>query len=158
MKARLIKCAVTENTKEWLLPRRLTRPVPNPLPADTALDFGDRFEHCDGYPAGLSRQSRWLLRSATSLTIRRAYEDEQTEIVAVAQLSQRLGPQLGRLRVTTRNESRHPNRKEPSFRVADGVWGVTFASTKKRKAILPLPGTSQETAKSGSTVGSSQGR
>jgi hypothetical protein len=67
-------------------------------------------------------------------------DDVQTEILALARLLQQFGPQLGRPRVDTLNDSRHPNMKELRFDASDGVWRVAFASDSKRKAILLVAG------------------
>ena len=50
------------------------------------------------------------------------------------------GPQLGRPRVDTLNDSRHANMKELRFSAADGEWRVVFAFDTKRKAILLVAG------------------
>src|SRR5579862_2942818 len=50
------------------------------------------------------------------------------------------GPQLGRPRVDTLNDSRHANMKELRFGAADGEWRVAFAFDTKRKAILLVAG------------------
>jgi hypothetical protein len=68
------------------------------------------------------------------------YEDVQTEILALSQLLQHFGPQLGRPRVDTLNGSRHANMKELRFDAHDGVWRVAFAFDPKRKAILLVAG------------------
>ena len=67
-------------------------------------------------------------------------EDVRTEILALARLLQRFGPQLGRPRVDTLGGSRHANMKELRFDAADGVWRVAFAFDPKRKAILLVAG------------------
>jgi hypothetical protein len=64
------------------------------------------------------------------------HEDVRTEILALAKLLQQFGPQLGRPRVDTLNDSRHANMKELRFSAADGEWRVAFAFDPKRKAIL----------------------
>ena len=64
------------------------------------------------------------------------HEDVQTEILALARLLQKFGPQLGRPRVDTLNGSRHANMKELRFSAVDGEWRVAFAFDTKRKAIL----------------------
>lgn len=68
------------------------------------------------------------------------HEDVRTEILALARLLQRFGPQLGRPRVDTLNGSRHSNMKELRFSAADGEWRVAFAFDTKRKAILLVAG------------------
>src|SRR5438045_8318559 len=68
------------------------------------------------------------------------HEDVQTEILALSRLLQQFGPQLGRPRVDTLNDSRHANMKELRFSAADGEWRVAFAFDTKRKAILLVAG------------------
>ena len=63
------------------------------------------------------------------------HEDVRTEILALTRLLQQFGPQLGRPRVDTLNDSRHANRKELRFSAAGGEWRVVFAFDTKRKAI-----------------------
>jgi hypothetical protein len=53
---------------------------------------------------------------------------------------------LKRPRFDTLNDSRHPNTKELPFGAADGEWRVAFAFDTKRKAILLVAGTNQESA------------
>ena len=64
------------------------------------------------------------------------HEDVRTEMLALTRLLQQFGPQLGRPRVDTLNDSRHANRKELRFSAADGEWRVAFAFDPERKAIL----------------------
>jgi hypothetical protein len=61
-------------------------------------------------------------------------EEVRTEILAHARLLQQFGPQLGRPRVDTLNDSRHANLKEMRFSAADGEWRVAFAFDTKRVA------------------------
>ena len=68
------------------------------------------------------------------------HEDVQMEILALALLVQQSGPQLGRPRVDTLNDSRYANMKELRFSAADGEWRVAFAFDPKRKAILLVAG------------------
>ena len=68
------------------------------------------------------------------------HEDVRTEILALARLLQRFGPQLGRPRVDTLNGSRHANLKELRFSAADGEWRLAFAFDPTRKAILLVAG------------------
>ncbi|MDA1234520.1 MAG: type II toxin-antitoxin system RelE/ParE family toxin [Acidobacteria bacterium] len=68
------------------------------------------------------------------------HEDVRTEILALTVLLQQFGPQLGRPRVDTLNDSRHANMKELRFSAADGEWRVAFAFDTKRKAILLVAG------------------
>jgi hypothetical protein len=63
-------------------------------------------------------------------------QDVRIEILALARLLQRFGPQLGRPRVDTLNGSRHANMKELRFSAAGGEWRVAFAFDTKRRAIL----------------------
>src|SRR5213082_22153 len=67
-------------------------------------------------------------------------EDVRTEILAVARLLQRFGPQLGRPRVDTLKGSRHANMKELRFSAAGGEWRVAFAFDPRRRAILLVAG------------------
>ena len=68
------------------------------------------------------------------------HEDVRTEILALSVLLQQFGPQLGRPRVDTLNDSRHPNMKELRLSAADGAWRVAFAFDTKRKAVLLIAG------------------
>ena len=68
------------------------------------------------------------------------HEDVRTEILAVTRLLQQFGPQLGRPRVDTLNDSRHANMKELRFSATDGEWRVAFAFDTKRQAILLVAG------------------
>src|SRR6516225_7816766 len=68
------------------------------------------------------------------------HEDVRTEILALARLLQQFGPQLGRPRVDTLNDSRHANMKELRFSAIGGEWRVAFAFDPKRKAILLVAG------------------
>ena len=68
------------------------------------------------------------------------HEDVRTEILAMSQLLQQFGPQLGRPRVDTLKASRHANMKEMRFSAADGEWRVAFAFDTKREAILLVAG------------------
>jgi hypothetical protein len=68
------------------------------------------------------------------------HDKVQTEILALSRLLQRFGPQLGRPRVDTLNDSRHANMKELRFSAADGEWRVAFAFDTKRKAVLLIAG------------------
>lgn len=70
----------------------------------------------------------------------RLHEDVQTEILALALLLERFGPQLKRPHVDTLNASRHANMKELRFSAADGEWRVAFAFDIRRKAILLVAG------------------
>ncbi len=68
------------------------------------------------------------------------HEDVRTEIFALTRLLQQFGPQVGRPRVDTLNDSRHANMKELRFSAADGEWRVAFAFDTKRKGILLVAG------------------
>jgi hypothetical protein len=71
----------------------------------------------------------------------RDLEDEvQDELLALVELLEKFGPQLGRPRADTLNGSRHPNMKELRFAAADGVWRVAFAFDPNRKAIILVAG------------------
>lgn len=60
----------------------------------------------------------------------------QDELLAVVRLLERFGPQLGRPRVDTLNDSRHANMKEVRVDAADGVWRFAFAFNPKRRGII----------------------
>ena len=47
---------------------------------------------------------------------------------------------MGRPRVDTLKDSKHPNMKELRFDAADGVWRVAFAFDPKRNAVLLIAG------------------
>ena len=64
----------------------------------------------------------------------------RAEILALTRLLKQFGPQLGRPRVDTLNDSRHSNIKEPRFSAADGEWRVAFAFDTNRKAVLLIAG------------------
>jgi len=64
----------------------------------------------------------------------------QNEISVLTRMLQQFGPQLGRPRVDTLNDSKHANMKELRFDASDGVWRVAFAFDPKRKAILLVAG------------------
>jgi hypothetical protein len=66
--------------------------------------------------------------------------DVQDEILAMARLLQRSGPNLGRPHVDTLKDSKHANMKEVRFDAADGVWRVAFAFDPRRRAILLVAG------------------
>jgi hypothetical protein len=67
-------------------------------------------------------------------------KDVQDELLSMVRLLQQFGPQLGRPRVDTLKDSRHPNMKELHFDAADGVWRVAFAFDPTRRAILLVAG------------------
>ena len=60
----------------------------------------------------------------------------QDELLAHLKLLEQFGPQLGRPRVDTLNDSRHANMKELRFNAADGVWRFAFAFDPDRHAIV----------------------
>jgi hypothetical protein len=62
------------------------------------------------------------------------------EVLAMTDLLELQGPQLGRPRVDTLNGSRHANMKELRFNAADGVWRVAFAFDPERNAVLLIAG------------------
>ena len=68
------------------------------------------------------------------------HRDVQDELLACIVLLEQFGPQLGRPRADTLNDSRHANMKELRFDAADGVWRVAFAFDTNRKAILLVAG------------------
>src|SRR5271165_6159825 len=84
----------------------------------------------------------WVVEIADEFLPEFTELDEQvrTEILAHSRLLQQFGPQLGRPRVDTLNDSRHANMKELRFSAADGEWRVAFAFDTKRKAILLVAG------------------
>lgn len=63
-------------------------------------------------------------------------EEVQDELLAHLELLKRFGPQLGRPRVDTLNDSRHANMKELRFDATDGVWRFAFAFDPSRHAIV----------------------
>ena len=63
-------------------------------------------------------------------------EEVQDELLAVIEVLEQIGPQLGRPRVDTLNGSRHANMKELRFDAADGVWRFAFAFDPNRQAII----------------------
>ena len=67
-------------------------------------------------------------------------EDVQDELLAHAKLLEVFGPQLGRPRVDTLNDSKYANMKELRFTTAGGVWRVAFAFDPRRRAILLVGG------------------
>jgi len=68
------------------------------------------------------------------------HQDVQDELLAHIELLEQFGPQLGRPRADTLNDSRHANMKELRFAAADGAWRVAFAFDPNRKAILLVAG------------------
>ena len=68
------------------------------------------------------------------------HEDVRTDILALALLLERFGPQLVRPRVDTLKGSRHTNMKELRFSAADGEWRVAFPFDPRRRAILQVAG------------------
>lgn len=63
-------------------------------------------------------------------------EEVQDRIFAHTRLLENFGPQLGRPRVDTLNDSRYANMKELRFDAEHGVWRLAFAFDPKRQAIL----------------------
>lgn len=83
-------------------------------------------------------------------------EEVQDEMLTHAKLLEQFGPQLGRPRVDTLNDSRHANMKELRFDAADGVWRVAFAFDPRRQAILLVAGDKSGVSEKGSTETSLQ--
>ena len=71
---------------------------------------------------------------------RNLHKDVQDELLAHIELLEQFGPQLGRPRADTLNDSRHANMKELRFDADDGVCSVAFAFDPSRKAILLVAG------------------
>jgi hypothetical protein len=71
---------------------------------------------------------------------REMHKDVQDELLAHIELLEQFGPQLGRPRADTLNDSRHANMKELRFDAANGVWRVAFAFDPNRKAIVLVAG------------------
>ena len=67
-------------------------------------------------------------------------DDVKIEMLAVARLLERFGPQLGRPRVDTLKGSRYANMKELRLSASGGEWRVAFAFDPKRRAILLVAG------------------
>ncbi|MGD0117094.1 MAG: type II toxin-antitoxin system RelE/ParE family toxin [Candidatus Binatus sp.] len=63
-------------------------------------------------------------------------EAVQDELLAHLKLLEQFGPQIGRPRVDTLNDSRHANMKELRFQAAGGVWRFAFAFDPGRRAIV----------------------
>jgi hypothetical protein len=63
-------------------------------------------------------------------------EEVQDELLALIEVLERIGPQLGRPRVDTLNGSRHASMKELRFDAAGGVWRFAFAFDPNRQAII----------------------
>jgi len=76
-------------------------------------------------------------------------QDVQTEILAHARLLQQFGPQLGRPRVDTLNDSRHANMKELRFSAADGNGASLSPSTRSARPSSWLQATNPAAATSG---------
>ena len=64
----------------------------------------------------------------------------RAELLAHAELLEKLGPNLGRPRADTLKGSKHSNMKELRFNAADGVWRVAFAFDPARQAVLLTAG------------------
>ena len=60
----------------------------------------------------------------------------QDELLALIEVLEQFGPQLGRPRVDTLNGSCHANMKELRFDAADGVWRFAFAFDPNRRGII----------------------
>ena len=61
-------------------------------------------------------------------------EEVQDELLAIIEVLEQIGPQLGRPRVDTLNGSRHANMKELRFDAAGGVWRFAFAFDPNRRS------------------------
>jgi hypothetical protein len=70
----------------------------------------------------------------------RLSESVRRQILSLAGLLGRFGPQLGRPHADTLKGSKHANMKELRFRAEDGAWRVAFAFDVKRRAILLVGG------------------
>jgi hypothetical protein len=68
------------------------------------------------------------------------HKDVRTEILAMALVLEKFGPQLGRPRVDTLKGSSHANMKELRFSAAGGEWRVAFVFDPRRRAILLVAG------------------
>ena len=64
----------------------------------------------------------------------------QNELLALVELLQLRGSQLGRPHADTLKGSRYANMKELRFKVDNGVWRVAFAFDPERKAVLLVAG------------------
>lgn len=64
----------------------------------------------------------------------------QDELLAQAEVIERLGPQASRPRGDTLKGSKHANMKELRFDADGGVWRVAFAFDPERKAVLLVAG------------------
>jgi hypothetical protein len=81
-------------------------------------------------------------------------EDVRIEVLAHTRLLQQFGPQLGRPRVDTLNDSRHANMKELRFSASDGEWRRRFRirheaqgdSPRRRRQIRRKPEAVLQTA------------
>lgn len=71
---------------------------------------------------------------------RALHKSVQDELLALIELLEQFGPQLGRPRADTLNDSHHANMKELGFDAFGGVWRVAFAFDPGRKAILLAAG------------------
>lgn len=87
-------------------------------------------------------ESKWIVEIGDDFEpeFNHLHEDVRTEILALARLLQRFGPQLGRPRADTLYGSRHANMKELRFSAADGEWRVAFVFDPTRKAIFLAAG------------------
>jgi hypothetical protein len=70
------------------------------------------------------------------------------ELIAMAQLLEALGPQLGRPHVDTLKGSEYANMKELRFKADNGVWRVAFAFDPKRSAVILVAGNKSGTSQS----------
>ena len=72
-------------------------------------------------------------------------EEVQDRICAHTRLLENFGPQLGRPRVDTLNDSRYANMKELRFDAEHGVWPLLL--TRNDKPFYWSPTTNQESAR-----------
>lgn len=78
-------------------------------------------------------------------------EEVQDEILALARLLQRFGPELGRPRADTLKGSKHANMKELRFHAASGAWRSRSMGGAER--CCWRPGTSRAAVRGGFTAG-----
>ena len=63
-----------------------------------------------------------------------------SELLAITELLDNYGSQLGRPHADTPKRSRHDNMKETRFGATDGQWHAAFAFDPERKTILLVAG------------------
>ncbi|MGZ2488151.1 hypothetical protein ACVITL_006736 [Rhizobium pisi] len=67
-------------------------------------------------------------------------KEVKIELRAMVLLLEDRGPELGRPRADTLNDSDYANMKELRFDAADGVWRAAFAFDPERKAVILVAG------------------